>query len=166
MRSFTAEWFSIAAVFLLLFAMEGLPSFEARRIAKAVVLAFAAAVSVMKMIRAIKLRIAFKNGLIVTCGGKITLRFGHRWRNLDSCEHAWARYNVNGKEIVGVMVCAVDQKLSEGDNVSVMVNKRSPRVFAFSERQSKDAVLTYVTFSAVTALLLAAEAVMFFTFAA
>ena len=160
MKSFTAEWFSIAAVFLLLFAMEGLPSFEARWISKAVILAVAEAVCVMKMIRAIKLRTAFRNGLIVTCGGKITLKFGHRGRNLESCEHAWARYNVNGKDIVGVMVCAVDRKLSEGDDVSVMVNKRSPRVFAFSEKQSRDAVLTYAFLGVSALVLLAVETVL------
>ncbi len=160
MKSFVSGWISVGVLFLLLFFMDGIPYHEVRCIARIVIPMCAAAVSVMKMIRAIRLRKAFKNGNAISCGAKIVLEFG-RGRNLNRCEHAWARYTVNGKEVLGVMVCAVDQKLSEGENVSVYVNKNAPRAFAFSEKQSRDAVITYAVFGVLATALLAVEIVIF-----
>lgn len=160
MTDLTADWIYVGALFLLLFAMEGIPSSEVRYAARTVILICAEAVCVIKTIMAARLRKAFKNGKAITCSAKIVLRFGHRWHNPSSCEHALARYSVNGKEVLGVMVCAVDRKLTRGECVSVYVNENAPRAFAFSGKQPRDAVLTYAVFGVLASLLLAVETIL------
>ena len=112
------------------------------------VFAFFAAVTGVKLIRAIKLLAAVKRGKTVKCNAEITgINLPGKVRR-----SAEARYTLDGHEYTGQMVCAVNVKLSIGQTVSVIVSRNDPEVFALYEKQPRSAVVMY----GVTAALMCA----------
>lgn len=110
-----------------------------RNVLLGAVFAFFAAVTGVKLIRAIKLLIAVKRGKTVKCTAEITgVNLPGKARR-----SAEAKYTLDGREYTGQMVCAENVKVSVGQNVAVIVSPDAPEVFALYEKQPRIAVVMY-----------------------
>lgn len=109
---------------------------------------------IIKLIRAMVLRTDIKRGQTVTRSARIVFRYMHP--RIGDTNYAKAQYSFQGKEQYAWMVCSIDKMLSKGDAVTIILSKRSGKIFALSEKQSKDAVMTYAVFSAISAAALTA----------
>lgn len=114
------------------------------------VFAFCAAVTGVKLIRAIKLLVAFKRGKTVMCNAEITdISLPGKVRR-----SAEARYSIDGHEYTGQMVCALNVKISIGQTVSVIVSRDDPEIFALNEKQPHSAVTIYSVNAALLCVIL------------
>lgn len=114
---------------------------------------------IIKLIRAICLRTDIKRGQTVTRSARIVFRYMHP--RVGDTNYAKAQYSVDGTVKSAWMVCSIDRSLSNGDVVDIVLGKRSGRIFALSEKQSRNAVMTYAVFSAISvAALIALTAVI------
>lgn len=154
------NWGFVLLLFLFAFILSSVP-YNIRGIVMGALLIFLAAVCVIRLIRAVRFQRAVKSGQTMRVTGIITFKFGFKGRRPDSCTHAWARYSLNGKDVVGMMICSADQGLQMDQSVDIIVPKIGLKAFAFSEKQVRDAVLTYAVFSAITAAVLAVLLVCF-----
>ncbi|MDE6727317.1 MAG: hypothetical protein K2J80_05185 [Oscillospiraceae bacterium] len=154
------NWVFVLLLILFSFVLTIIP-YNIRSFVMCALLIFLAAVSVIKLIRAVRFQRAVKSGQTVRVTGTVTFKFGFKGRRPDSCTHAWARYSLNGKKIVGVMICSVDQRLQIDQSMDIIVPKSGLKVFAFNEKQVRDAVLTYAVLSAVAAAVTAVIGVCF-----
>ena len=78
---------------------------------------------------------------------EIIIAYGLVNRNYDSRKYAKAVYTHDGKQIVGKMICAYDSRVEKGNKVNIIVPKNNLKIFAFSEKQVKNAVMTYSVFT-------------------
>jgi len=121
------------------------------------------ALNIIRLVRAIMFRRALKDGRRVNCGGVVKLAFTPTGtRNPFATAHALAEYTVNGKAVKGWMIGVHTERLKPDDRVKVIVNKRDPTMFAFSEKQVSTAVMNYSIFTAVSAVFEAASLFVFF----
>lgn len=86
------------------------------------------------------------------CYAVITMAYGISNRNYDSRKYAKAKYNIDGKDITGKMVCSYDSRVEKGDKVYIIVPQNNLNIFAFSEKQVKNAVMTYSVLTSFFAL--------------
>ena len=154
------NWVFVLLLILFSFVLTIIP-YNIRGFVMGALLIFLATVCVIKLIRAVRFQRAVKSGRTVRVTGTVTFKFGFKGRRPDSCSHAWARYSLNGKEMIGAMICSVDKRLQIDQSVDIIVPKSGLRTFAFSEKHVRDAVLTYAVFSTVTVTALAALFVCF-----
>lgn len=112
---------------------------------------FIAAFYAVKLRRALKFRKAEKQGQISRCEAEIIETRPQRYNHGVST--ATARYTFEGREYTGNMVWMFDMKISRGQNVSVMVSRLDPELFAVSDKQSKKAIATCSAVCAVSAVL-------------
>ena len=104
----------------------------------------------VKLRRALKFRKAEKQGQISRCEAEIIETRPRRYnRGVSS---AVARYTFEGREYTGNMVWVYNMKISRGQNVSVIVSRLDPELFAVSDKQSKKAVVTCSVVCAVSAV--------------
>lgn len=101
--------------------------------------------------KALLFRRAVKGGKYIRCYAEVTAAFGISGHNYFSRKYAKAKYSFDGKDVVGTMICAYDSRVDKGDRVTVIVPESDPGLFAFSEKQVGDAVLTYSVLSVVFA---------------
>ncbi|MCM1164931.1 MAG: hypothetical protein NC299_04315 [Lachnospiraceae bacterium] len=129
------------------------------------VLTFAALVlltcrCVIKLTRAVGLHSDIKRGQALTVSARIVYRWLTPSRGgYIGTTYAKAIYSVNGTESAAWMVCASSRQLSKNERVTVVTGKNARRVFAFDRKQSRDAVMTYAVFSALSFAALALLAV-------
>ena len=77
----------------------------------------------------------------------ITEAYGLVNRSYNSRKYAKAQYTVQGKPVIGTMICSYDSRVDVNDQVRIIVPKCNLEIFAFSEKQVRDAVMTYVVFT-------------------
>ncbi len=104
--------------------------------------------NIIRFVRAVKFRKAFSDKRTATCEGVIKLAFGPTgMRDILRTGHALAEYTVNSKTVKGWMIGVYDERLRPEDRVKIIVNRRCPTMFAFSEKQVRGAVKTYGIFT-------------------
>ena len=86
------------------------------------------------------------------CYAVITMACGISNRNYDSRKFAKAKYIIDGKDITGKMICSYDSRVEKGDKVYIIVPQNNLNIFAFSEKQVKNAVMTYSVLTSFFAL--------------
>lgn len=86
------------------------------------------------------------------CQAEVVAAHGSVNRSYFSREYVRAVYTVDGKQIRGKMICGYDSRVEKGDSVTLIVPKSNPMIFAFSERQVKQAVLKYSVMTAAHTL--------------
>ncbi len=129
------------------------------------VFTIALALNIIRLVRAIMFRRALKDGRRVSCGGVVKLAFTPTgMRNPFATAHALAEYTVNGKAVKGWMIGVYNERLKPDDRVKIIVNGRDPTMFAFSEKQVSTAVMNYSIFTAVSAVIEAANLFALFLF--
>ncbi|MDE6727318.1 MAG: hypothetical protein K2J80_05190, partial [Oscillospiraceae bacterium] len=111
---------------------------------------FIAAFYAVKLWRALKFRKAEKQGQISQCEAEIIETRPQRYNH--GVRAAAARYTFEGREYTGNMVWMYDMKISRGQNVSVIVSRLDPELFAVSDKQSKKAIVTCSAVCAVSAV--------------
>ena len=85
-----------------------------------------------------RFRRAFKDKKCVRVTAEIISAYGHVRGNFNSTRYASARYDIDGKTVVGKMVGSYTEgvsKLRKGQTAEVIVNSLYPNMFAFSEKQ-------------------------------
>lgn len=153
-KDMAAEWGYVLMLFVAVFVLYTVHG-DARTIVMIALLISLITVNAIRLIRAAMFKKAVKNGQTMRVTGTVTFKFGHKGRRLDTCAHAWARYSFNGKELIGAMICAADQRLQIDQSIDIIVPKSGIKVFAFSEKQVRAAVLTYAVYSVIAAAIAA-----------
>ncbi len=98
--------------------------------------------------KALQFRYAIKAKTYINCCAEITMAYGISNRCYNSRKYAKAEYTVEGKYIIGKMICAYDYRVEKGERVNIIVPKNNLNIFAFSEKQVKNAVMTYSVLTA------------------
>lgn len=111
---------------------------------------FALILNIVRLRRAVRFRRAVKDKKCVRVTAEIISAYGSVGRNvLFSTKYASARYNVDGKTVVGKMIASYTEgkpKIQKNQNVEVIVNRRFPTMFAFSEKQVRRSFREYLTY--------------------
>jgi hypothetical protein len=109
-----------------------------------------------KNIRQLKIALQFHRAIktrnYIRCSAEITEAHGAVNRSYYSRKAAKAKYMVKGKQFIGEMICSYDSHVDVNDTVTVIIPKDNMYVFAFSEKQVQDAVMTYVVFTILLAI--------------
>lgn len=122
-KDMAAEWGYVLVLFAAVFVLYTVHG-DARTIVMSALLISLTTVNAIKLIRAVRFQRAVKSGQTMRVTGTVTFKYGHKGRRLDTCAHAWARYSLNGKELIGAMICAADQILQIDQSIDISTEKR------------------------------------------
>lgn len=105
------------------------------------------ALNIIRLVRAARFRKALKDKKVLKVTVNIASVHGIVGRNYFTTRYASAKYNIDGKSVVGRMICSyLDGKLQKGQNAEVLVNGSFPKMFAFSEKQIRHAFAEYLIY--------------------
>ena len=94
--------------------------------------------NIIMLRRSVRFRRAVKGKKYVRVTAEIISVYGHVRGYFNSTRYASARYDIDGKTVVGNMICPYVEgkfRLQKGQNAEVFVNKQFPTIFAFTEKQ-------------------------------
>lgn len=126
-----------------------------------VIITIVLAIYLHKLIKTFHFYRALKSKMTVSLTGEIIEAYGIVNRSYDSTKAAKAKYTVLNKEVTGRMICSCDHKLTVGEQVKIIIPKHDIKIFSFSEKQVRDALMTNVIFTAISLIALTAAAGIF-----
>lgn len=105
------------------------------------------ALNIIRLVRAARFRRALRDKKVLKVTADIVSVHGIVGRNYFTTRYASAKYNIDGKNVVGRMICSyLDGKLQKGQNAEVLVNRSFPNMFALSEKQIRHSFAEYLTY--------------------
>ena len=126
---------------------------------------FVLIVNIIRLVRSVRFRRAFKDKKCVRVTAEIISAYGHLRGNYNSTRYASARYDIDGKTVVGNMIGPYVEgrfRLQKGQTAEVIVNSLYPNIFAFSEKQVRRAFREHLFFVICLSLFTAIFALEFF----
>lgn len=112
----------------------------------------AAALNIIRLVRAVKFRRAVNAGDVIFCDAVLIACF-RPTRNIFRTANAVAVFDDGGEERVTHMIGVCDERLRRGDRVRIMQNSRDRSMFALTEKQVRGAVTAYTIFTIFAAVM-------------
>lgn len=143
-----------------------MPQMPIRYVVVFLIIFFALILNIIRLRRAVRFRRAVKDKKCVRVTAEIISAYGSVGRNvLFSTKYASARYYIDGKTVIGRMICSYTEgmpKLRKGQNVEVIVNRQFPTMFAFSEKQVRRSFREYLAYVIIASAFVATFIFVFF----
>lgn len=121
--------------------------------------------NIIRLRRAVRFRRAVKDKECVRVTAEIISAYGSVRGYLFATRYASACYNIDGKPVIGKMICSHTEgmfKLRKNQNAEVIVNRRFPTMFAFSEKQVRRSFREYLTYVIIASVAVAVFGFAFF----
>lgn len=124
---------------------------------------------ILNMVNKLRISVQFYSAVkyqrCILCSAEI-LEIRTSANSRGSIKYATAKYTINGKQIIGLIICTYGGPIPirQQRRVNVMVNPYNINLYAFSEEHVKDALLTYSILSLLACATFIALIVCMFKF--